>query len=368
MLRIQGKLIRMCCVALLAGTSYAKPDTETTFYGLADASAAVFLDDRHFVMADDESNQLRIYDVTHPAGPAGWAGMDVFLQVEAKSPEADIEGAAKVGDRIYWITSHGRNKDGKPRPNRYRFFSTRAQSPPVAGPWLHKEGAPCRTLAEQLVAFASPVQEALAAATRFGANLSKKEQKKLAPKENGLNIEGLCPYPANESLLIGLRNPLFRAKGDSVQKAIVVELLNPAGIVENGQQARFGKVLLWDLGERAIRGMEYADKQKRFFILAGPTDSETTCAMYAWDGDFEKAPQLIHEWSDADDFTPEAIAQAPDGKLWLFSDDGTLEIAVNSPAECMEGELLPNGKCPNKFLADQNRKSFRARVFDLPAD
>ena len=29
-----------------------------------------------------------------------------------------------MGDRIYWITSHGRNKDGKERPNRYAFFAT----------------------------------------------------------------------------------------------------------------------------------------------------------------------------------------------------------------------------------------------------
>lgn len=357
----------MLCVALLPGFAAAKPDTETTFYGLADASAAVFLAGRHFAVADDESNELRIYEVGIPERPASTLVLG-YLPVETKSPEADIEGAARVGDRVYWITSHGRNKDGKPRPNRYAFFATRVEAGETSGPTLTPERGVCRTLAQQLVAFESPVQEALLEATRLGADLSKKDQKKLAPKEKGLNIEGLCPYPANQSLLIGLRNPLFKAKGDTAKKAIVVELLNPAEIIDKGADARFGNVLLWDLGERGIRGMEYAQKAGRFFILAGPTDSETTCAMYAWDGDFETAPKQIHEWSGADDFKPEAIAQAPDGKLWLFSDDGTLEIAINSPAECTEGELLPNGKCPNKFLTDQTRKSFRVRVFDLAAD
>jgi hypothetical protein len=354
----------MLLVAYMSSLAGAKPDTETIYYGLADASAAVFLDDAHFALADDESNEIRIYKVGTSERPASLSVMG-HLPVEAKSPETDIEGAARVGDRVYWITSHGRNKDGKPRPNRYALFATRVKADETSGPTLIPEGRVCRTLAHQMAAFESPVQTALKEATQLGADLSKKDQKKLAPKEKGLNIEGLCPYPANRSLLIGLRNPLFRGKGDKAGKAIVVELLNPAEIIDKGADARFGRVLLWDLARRGIRGMEYADKQKRFYILAGPTDSETTCAMYAWDGDFETAPKLIHEWPGADDFTPEGIAEAPDGKLWLFSDDGTLEIEIASPAECTEGELLPNGKCPNKFLTDQTRKSFRVRVFDL---
>lgn len=356
----------MLCVALLSPLAGAKADMERTFYGLADASAAVFLDKQHFAVADDESNELRIYEVGMPDRPAALLALR-DLPIETKSPEADIEGTARVGDRVYWITSHGRNKDGKPRPNRYAFFSTRISARATDGlPRLEPDYKVCRTLAEQLVAFESPVHQTLAAATQFGALLGKKELKKLAPKEKGLNIEGLCPYPANGSLLVGLRNPLLKADGGDAKQAIVVELLNPADVIDKAAPARFGRVLLWDLGERGIRGMEYAQKAGRFFILAGPTDSETTCAMYAWDGNFETAPKLVHEWSGADDFTPEAIAEAPDGKFWLLSDDGTLEIEIASPAECTEGELLPNGKCPNKFLTDQNRKSFRVRIMTLP--
>ena len=45
--------------------------------------------------------------------------------------ESDIEGAARLGGRIYWITSHGRSKKGKRRSNRYRLFATDiADAPP----------------------------------------------------------------------------------------------------------------------------------------------------------------------------------------------------------------------------------------------
>jgi hypothetical protein len=87
----------------MAGLGAVKADTQTTFYGLADASAAVFLDERHFAVADDESAELSIFDVSIPERPASTLVLE-SLSVDRKRPEADIEGAARVGDRVYWIT------------------------------------------------------------------------------------------------------------------------------------------------------------------------------------------------------------------------------------------------------------------------
>ncbi|MCI0498584.1 MAG: DUF3616 domain-containing protein [Planctomycetales bacterium] len=347
---------------LAASVSCTTAANELKFWGAADISAGVFLDGGHFAVANDESNFLRIYRVQHPEKPAGQLNLEAFLQVDPQFPEADIEAAARVDDRIYWITSHGRNKDGKPRPSRYRFFCTKIQPAEKMGeiPGLVPQGQPCKALIEQLLAYPSAVQEVLKKATQLDQTLSKKEQKKLAPKEQGLNIEGLTLYPPNKSLLIGLRNPLFKPKGQKGKSAILIELLNPQEVVDNKADARFGKVLLWALDNRGIRGMEYVPAEGRFYILAGPVDSETTCAMYQWDGDFANPPSLVYQWPQTDPaFTPEGIARGPDGLLWVFSDDGTLEIPVQSPAECMEGELLPNGNCPNKFLIDPARQSFR---------
>ncbi len=47
-------------------------------------------------------------------------------------------------------------------------------------------------------------------------------------------------------------------------------------------------------------------------------------------------------------------------RFLILSDDGALEIEVSDKSECVQGELLKNGKCRNKHLADEKRKSFRA--------
>ena len=44
--------------------------------------------------------------------------------VDSSHPESDIEACTRVGDIIYWITSHGRSKKGKWRNSRYRLFAT----------------------------------------------------------------------------------------------------------------------------------------------------------------------------------------------------------------------------------------------------
>ena len=358
-------------LSILLGQSseYLQQAGEFTFYGAADISAAVFLDPNHFATANDESNVIRIYSIGK--GDKLIAGIDLseFLAVESRFPEADIEAAARVDETIYWVTSHGRNKDGKVRLSRYRFFATKIRNNPTEGTVsIEPFGNPCKTLIEQLLAYPKAEFLNLEQAVQMGAELSKKEREKLAPKKKGLNMEAMTYLPERGSLLIGLRNPLYKADKKSRKKAIAFELLNPAETAA-GQAAKFGEIVLWDLQERGLRGMEYDPSRKVHFILAGPVDEESTCAMYVWDGDFEHCPALAGEWSSEDTFTPEGIAVHPvSGALWIFSDDGTLEKEVRSPAECMEGELLPNGKCPNKFLTDELRKSFRVRVYEQPME
>lgn len=348
-------------VILLLGS--ARSAREMTFHGMADASAAVFLDKDYFVVADDESNRLRIYQVAQADKPCSILDLNKFLQTDDEFPEADIEAAARAGDTIYWITSHGRNKDGKLRPSRYRFFATQIRYQEGDGKVfsaLIPQGQPCRTLIDRFLKDPASAGLNLDAAVRKNEDLSKKEREKLAPKEKGLNIEAMAFVPDRGSLLIGLRNPLFKNR-----QAILFELINPSEVIE-GKAARFGRVLLWDLGQRGLRGMEYDPSQKRVLILAGPVDSEMTSALFTWDGDFEHDPNKVFEWPpETPPFTPEGIAIHPaDDTLWIASDDGTLEIPVQSPDQCREGELLESGNCPNKYLADDLQKTFRIRIFN----
>ncbi len=340
--------------------------TEFTFHGAADVSAIVFLDANHFAAANDESNTIRIYSIEKTEKPAAEIDLSGFLRVDSRFPEADIEAVARAEGTLYWITSHGRNKDGKERPSRYRFFAAVLSSNAEGVPILKPFGSACGTLMDQFMAWPSAAFLKLEKAVRLGTQLSKKEQKRLAPKKEGLNIEAMTYLPKQGSVLIGLRNPLYRDDKKSDLKAIAFEVLNPEEVVKE-KPASFGRIVLWDLGRRGLRGMEYDPMKGIHYVIAGPVDEESSCALYIWDGNFENSPVLIWEWERKDRFTPEAIAVQPVSEtLWIASDDGMLEIEVGSPAECREGEIVSNSICPNKFLTDDLRKTFRVQIYELP--
>src|SRR5262245_32245849 len=118
-------IVTMCAVVeLTVGAHAASLSAPTTYRGMCDASAAVSLNTDLFVVANDEDNILRVYHRQPGGMPSAAFDLTSFLRIGKKSPEADIEGSATIGDRVYWITSHGRNAKGKNAPNRERFFAT----------------------------------------------------------------------------------------------------------------------------------------------------------------------------------------------------------------------------------------------------
>jgi hypothetical protein len=59
---LPARLASALVIALAASTPAGRAESEiTTFSGCCDASAAVAVDERHFVVADDEDNILRVY-------------------------------------------------------------------------------------------------------------------------------------------------------------------------------------------------------------------------------------------------------------------------------------------------------------------
>jgi len=333
------------------------------YRGMSDASAAVAVGEDMFIVADDENNVLRIYKAT--AGPQRAQAETVplfsydltdFLSIEPEHPEADVEGVTMVADRIYWITSHGRNKDGKMRPNRYRFFATtiKAENDNVT---IHPLSTPCRTLVHELIRTNTVRHLGLDKATRFDAtNLKKKEREKLAPKEQGLNIEALCASTDGKTIYIGFRNPR------PYDKALVVPLKNAEAVIERATEPIFGEPILWDLNGLGIRSMEYSPYHKAYFIVAGPHDERQTFALYRWSGKEDAPPTLVRQlaWQDSK-FSPEALIPFRNSpRFLLLSDDGALPIRIRDRSECMEDELNDDGTCPNKFLIDPKKKTFRA--------
>jgi hypothetical protein len=288
-----------------AGSPAAEARREFRYGSLCDASAGIALDREHFVVADDEHDELFIFETGHRK-PVGTVDLHAFLGSRRRA-EADLEGAARIDDRIYWISSHGRNSKGEVEPTRYRFFATDivAGSPPS----LREVPSPYPNLLADLVKEPKLAKYKLSWAETF------------APEEpGGLNIEGLAATK-DRSLLVGFRNPVRRGK------ALLVPLENPADVL-SGEKARFGEPIDLDLGGRGIRSIERIGET--FWIVAGQTGDKKKCdkdafALYRWSGQKDEAAKRVKD-IDLDDLSPEALFVWPNGKLQILSDDGELSI------------------------------------------
>jgi hypothetical protein len=266
------------------------------YRGMCDASAAAALDERHFVVANDERNQLKIYQ-RGTADPVDVVDLAPFLGTKHHK-ESDLEGAASIGNRIYWISSHGRNSKGEAQERRYRFFATEAHQ---RKPWVTPIGKPYTRMLDDL-----------AAAEELKAYRLADAAKQSPKSDGGFNIEGLSATPEGD-LLIGMRNPAPRGK------ALVIHLRNPAEVIE-GAKARFGQVSELDLGGRAIRSIELVGLA--YMIVAGPTGKAGDFALYRWSGNAAEAPvELGHV--DFRDARPEALFAIPGTHMvQILSDDG----------------------------------------------
>jgi len=321
--------IAAVCAAGWASVTGAETPGMQTFLGLCDASAGVPAGEGCFWVASDEDNVLRLYDSTSNPVPVRRLDLNSFLRVDPDSPEADIEGAARLGETVYWITSHGRNKRAKFRESRLRFLATRIRSDGRASV-MTPVGVPYRGLLDDLTA-APQLQH---------FNLAVAADR--APKASGaLNIEALAAR-TEDSLWVGFRNPVPEGL------ALLVPLLNPAQVVD-GARAELGEPVRLDLGGLGIRAMRAMDEG--WWIVAGPSGSGGQSRLYHWGGVGSEPHRITVPWPDR--FNPEVILTDDQGDvegLLFLSDDGTLEV---------DG-------CPCKELAQEHDRRFRALWIGCP--
>lgn len=330
--------IRYLVYALWTTACAGAAMAQDSYRGMCDASAAVSLGQGHFVVADDEGDVLRIYKRNN-TDPVGSVDLTDYLRnrkPSGKPTEADIEGAAAIGQRIYWISSHARKgKDGEVDLHRRRFFATDIAGGVPSPTVQAAAGAPYETLLDDLLA--DPRFALLADAA------------KLKPEEEGgLNIEGLAAT-ADGGLLIGFRNPLPQGR------ALVVPLLNPREVIDSGAKPRFGELIRLDLGGRGIRSFERVGNE--VLIAAGPFGTAASSkvmpafALFRWSGAAAQAPSFVRSL-DAGSFRPEALFFDADSKeLILLSDDGD--------------EPVGGVDCKDKTVSG-DRKSFRSRAIAMP--
>ena len=329
-------------------TDWSIPATTRTFkifYEIADASAAVALAPGLFVVADDETNKLRVYDANNP-GSAAIADAKIrdFLNIDPCHPETDIEGATWFNGRIFWIASHGRNRDGKYWYSRYQFFATTVT---LVGNELNVTvDGNYTNLRDDLIAYDSVYNLGLADAIGVvNGHIDTNDIPDLAPKEKGLNIEGLCAAADGSSMLIGFRNP--RPKSEDKKLGLIIRLNNPEAVVLSGEVPDFAPPVPLDLDGLGIRSIEYSHTLGQYLIIAGSHKSGAEKPLQTL-FKYDMSTGILTKLADFPFITPEAMFQFPGSNdIHLLSDDGALLVET------------PDGPIQNKYLPKEQR-TFRA--------
>ncbi|MEV5946592.1 hypothetical protein [Streptomyces sp. NPDC051993] len=290
------------------------------FTGSSDASAAVDVGGGYAVVADDESNTLRLYDRSASGAPVKTWDFSSRLGV---SKEIDIEAAARVGNTIYWTGSLGNNKDGEYKADRNTVFTTTvtgsgASTQLTLGGSYHK-------LRDDLVAWdhANGDRYGFAAGTADGQ----------VPKQiDGFNVEGLEFAPGSTSTAyIGFRAPLVPPANGG--KALIVPVTNVDKVVAGGAKPVFGAAIQLDLGGLSIRDIR-KNAADQYLIVAGSwaaDDNSDPYAVYSWDGVAGHAPVKRADLPTGDPGGWEAVVDVPDlgqagARAQFITDDGSADL------------------------------------------
>lgn len=279
--------------------------------GLANASVAVAVGTNRFLTGCDEENVVKLYR-SGVSGPA-LAEYDLtkWLDLHGHPGDADIEGAARIGDVIYWLGSHSRARDGRPRPNRERILATRIHEETNGVVTLERVGKPCVNLLS-----------ALLRAPQLSRFHLLEAMGKAPEEDGGLNLEGLAAT-ADGGLLIGFRSPLVNGK------SLVVPLRNPAEIM-NGAKPELGEPLLLDLDGLGVRDMVFTGIE--YFILGGRTAHGGTSHLFRWAGG-TAVPEKVDK-AGLRHLNPEGVANVGTRerpRLLVVSDDGNQPFNRNRP-------------------------------------
>lgn len=298
---------------------------EVVFIGACDASGAVELDDKHFVLADDEDNVLRVYNVDRGGPPLYEVNVSEDLSLaDPLEAESDLEAATRMGDLAYFLASHARTSKGKRDPNRILFFATKMPKP---GQKVDVIASPCHTLLDDILSEPKLARFNLRAAAE------------LAPKKpGGFNLEGMTAQP-DGSLLIGFRSPVPEGR------ALLIKLMNPREILD-GARAVFSEPMLIDLGGLGVRAL--SEHRGQQLIVGGPSGEGGQFQLFRFDGAAVATPI---PGLNLQGYGPEGMFTSDlRDEVLALSDDGT--------------RLVGTKACKKLKVASQ--KSFRGVWMKLP--
>lgn len=286
-----------------------------TYQGASNSSAAVWSGD-HFFNFDDEVNVIGLYKAgTSAPAVATW---DVAKALKLKK-EADFEGATRIGNTLLVITSHGRNASGKLKKERFRFASMTITGE-GASTQLEVNG-----YSDQLVQnlldpnnWQQPATDVIALIEQT-TQLEQSRDADLAPKADGLNIEGLTALPDGRAV-IGLRNPVIDGM------AILILINNPLETAM-GARASIETAVRLDLSGYGVRAMAWSQTQQLVYIIAGASDTQPDFQLYSWDASLDAGANYLTTLTSPKGGSIEAILPHQQHRaLRLLLDQDTLEV------------------------------------------
>lgn len=330
--------IAVSLIALISPISIFA-QTEKTFLGLCDASALVFLDEQHFVVADDEDSDLRIYSINssdyqpikiitlnNPIKASEKTKKHINKKKSKKttikrSPEFDLEGAAKFEDHIFWLASHGNNSKGEIDVRRQQLIFTK----------ISKTNSPDLVVNE--FTYLNLIDD-LIKSEKF-KNFNFAAASKLPPKTFGaLNIEGLT-FDTKGVLWLGFRNPIINGK------AILISITNPFELLK-GSKPAFGDYHLIDLEGKGFKSLAFYGN--KFLIVAGAFNQGGDTKLYWWQASKNKNKPVSLNTNFPKQANIEALEITTNNK-------GTLIYGASD-----DGALLINGKECKKLKTPKERK------------
>jgi hypothetical protein len=297
------------------------PATSRYHAGASDASSAIALDADWMLVANDEDQIIRLFDRNFSGQPVKTFDLNANL---ALAKEADFEGTVRFGNRIYFIGSHGNDKDGNPEPTRNMVCSYDVAGTGSATTLTYVNKF--TNLKSQLIAWDSSNGHGL------GSNaigLSASAASGVLPTDpEGFNIEAATP--SGSQVLLGFRAPLQNKTARN--KALVIPVTNFQARVDAGSGTMtFGAPIFLDLGGRAIRSMATMPSGK-ILILAGLPGESADFQLYSWTGNASSAPVAIATTLQAAALngggSPEAIVDPPaelaaGSQIQIIQDNGT---------------------------------------------
>lgn len=251
-------LILISAIVMICNVLFASPvwaQSVQTFSDLYEPSGAASLSDgRVIVVEDDGDRPVRLFSLTLNKS-------ELSLSPESLKGEItkvqDFEGVSEGKDNeIFLITSHSTSKKGERKKTREKLIK------------LTLKGE--RISKIQVVGNLLPfIQKKL----KDSLKLEKKDLEKI-------NIEGLGFNATQETLLIGLRSPVFNGM------ALILPLLNPYDLFSKKQDPIFNDIITLDLEGAGIRAITYDTKRNRFLIAgeAKNKKGKLRSRIWAWDG------------------------------------------------------------------------------------